>query len=285
MGRDFDKAKKILLRTLILNWLVALAKIFVGILSGSLSILTDGFHSFFDGMSNILGLAGLRVAEQPKDSSHPYGHQKFEALAALGIAVLIVLTAYELLKSTINRVLHPLVPEISILTFLVMGGALLVDIFVFWYENYWGRKIKSTILIADSLHTKSHLLTTPTVILGLVAIKAGFPIFDPLIASFIVFMLGKLAWEIIRDSSSTLCDYSLVNVGEIKKIASVVKGIKSSHHIRSRGDEHHIFLDMHITLDPNISLERAHYISHQLEEKITKENPQIKDVIIHIEPQ
>lgn len=283
-GADFQKVKQVLIKTLLLNWLVALVRIFIGVLSGSLSILTDGFHSFFDGMSNIFGLAGIKLAAKPRDKTHPYGHQKFETLAVLGIAFLILITSYEFLKAVIGRFIHPYIPEITVLSFLIMGGSLAVDIFVCYYERFWGKKLKSAILIADSLHTKTHFFITPSVILGMVAVKVGFPIFDPLIALFVIFMLGKLAWEIIQGTISVLCDQALVDIKEIQKIATTIKGVKSSHQIRTRGDTHHVFLDMHITLDSNLSLKRAHYISHQLKEKIIKEIPKIKDVVIHIEP-
>lgn len=281
---EFKEVKTILIRILFLNWLVAIAKILIGFSTGALSILIDGFHSLFDGMSNVMGLVGIRIAEQPRDRAHPYGHRKFEALAALGIAFLILITGYEFLKNTIERFVHPFSPDLPFFSFLVMGGALLVDFFVYRYENRRGKELKSTILIADSLHTKSHFFTTPAVILGMVAIKIGFPIFDPIIASLVIIMLGKLAWEITQHTTNILCDRAFVDKEKIEKIASAINGVKSAHQIRTRGDEHYVFLDMHITLDPELSLEEAHDISHELKEKIINNIPQIKDVVIHIEP-
>lgn len=279
-----SKIKQVLITTLLLNWLVAIAKILIGFSTGALSILTDGFHSLFDGMSNVLGLAGVKMSERPRDASHPYGHRKFEALAALGIAIVILITGYEFLKSAIERFIHPFSPDITTLSFVVMGGVLIIDFFVYRYENFWGKKLKSTVLIADSLHTKSHLFITPAVLLGMVVIKAGLPIFDPIIASFVILALAKLAWEIFKDTSIILCDRALIDVKKIKRITENIGGIGSSHKIRTRGDAHHVFLDMHIALNPELSLKEAHDISHKLKQKIMKEIPQIKDIVIHIEP-
>lgn len=281
---DSTKAKQVLIITLLLNWLVALAKILIGFFSGAISILADGFHSLFDGLSNIIGLAGIKIAKQPQDIVHPYGHRKFEALAALGIALLILITGYEFLKNAVGRFIRPVTPEIGLFSFLVMGGALAVDFFVYRYENSWGKRLKNTVLIADSLHTKTHFFTTPSVILGMIAIKMGFPIFDPIITSLVILILGKLAWEIVQRTTTTLCDQALVDERKIQKIAATIEGVESSHQIRTRGDECYVFLDMHITLNPELSLGKAHVISHQLKEKIMKEIPQIKDVVIHIEP-
>ena len=281
---EFQKVKKVLIITLLLNWLVAIAKILVGFSTGAISILADGFHSLFDGVSNILGLAGVKIAEKPEDYSHPYGHRKFEALAALGIAFLIIITGYEFLKNAIQRFLHPVIPEITFLNILVLGGALLVDAIVYLYENHRGKKLKSAILIADSLHTKTHLFTTPAVILGAVSVKLGLPILDPIIAVIIIILLGKLAWEIVGHTTLVLCDQSCIDEIKIREIVQTISGIDSAHQIRTRGDEEHIFLDMHINLNPNLSLENAHGISHQLKEKIMEKIPQIKDLVIHIEP-
>lgn len=281
---EFQKVKKILIITLLLNWLAAIVKILVGFSTGAISVLADGFHSLFDGASNILGLIGVKISEKPVDNCHPYGHRKFEAVAALGIAFLILIAGYEFLKNSIQRFFYPVALEISALSFLVMAGALLIDAFTFFYENYHGKKLKSTILIADSLHTKSHLFTTPAVIAGIAAVKFGFPIFDPIIAIVMIVMLAKLAWEIVEHTTLVLCDRALIEEEKIRKIAQTINGIGSSHQIRTRGDEHHIFLDMHIALNPELSLREAHGVSHQLKAKIMEAIPSIKDVIIHIEP-
>lgn len=282
--KNYFQIKRVLTITLALNWLVAIAKISIGLFSGSLSILTDGFHSLFDGLSNILGLIGTRIAAKPKSTKYPYGHGKYESLAALGISVLISVVGYEFAKNAIGKLFNLTAPDITLLTFLVMTGAFAADLFVYFYENYWGKKLKSAILIADSLHTKAHLFITPSVILGMIAVRAGFPIADPLLALFVVIMLGKMAWEITRETAVTLCDQAFVDEEKIQKIARQVKGVASSHHIRSRGDNRHVFLDMHIILDPALSLRESHNISYQLKEKIMKELPQIKDVVIHPEP-
>src|SRR3989344_2006364 len=100
---DYPKVKKVLIITLALNWLVASAKIFTGFMTGAISVLADGFHSLFDGASNVLGLIGVKIAERPKDQSHPYGHGKFESVASLGIAFMVIIAGYEFAKNTVQR--------------------------------------------------------------------------------------------------------------------------------------------------------------------------------------
>ena len=281
---DYPKIKQVLLRILVLNWLVAFAKIFIGLSSGAVSILADGIHSFFDGASNIIGVVGIKFAERPRDKGHPYGHQKYEALASLGILFLLIITVYELGKETIQRFFHPFAPDITYLVFGVLIGSLVIDYLVAKYEYHQALKLKSVILKADSFHTKSHIFTTGGVILGMAAVKAGFPVFDPILAVFVMVVIGKMAKEVFEESSKVLCDTAFVEPERIKKIAAGVDGVEASHKIRTRGTEDHIFLDMHLSLDPEISLDKAHLISHLVKERIQKEVPEVKDVTIHIEP-
>lgn len=267
-----------------MNWLVAFAKIFIGLWAGSLSILADGIHSLFDGISNIVGVVGIKLAEQPKDEGHPYGHQKYEAFASLGILFLLMITIYELGGSIIQRFLNPISPQINFLVFVVLGVGLVIDYFIAKYEYSQGKKLKSVILRADSHHTKSHIFTTGAVIAGALAVRAGFPIVDPIIAIMVIFFIVKMAIGIFKEGSVVLCDASFVDVGKIKDIISKVEGVEGGHNIRSRGSDDHIFLDMHLVLAPEMPLREAHTISHRVKEKIQKEMPSVKDIIIHIEP-
>lgn len=281
---EFQKIEKVLIKTFFLNWIIAALKILIGFLGGAISILADGFHSFFDGISNILGLAGIKMARKLEDPCHPYGHQKFAALATLGIGFMILITSYEIFKKAIEGIIHPSVPEITSITFLVLIGSLVVDFFVYRYENSEGKKLKSNILIADSLHTKTHFFTTSSVILGMIGIKAGVPILDPIVAFFVVLMLLRLAREAVQETVASLTDRALINIKRIQEIANTIPGVETCHQIRTRGEKYYVFLDMHVLLKPNLTLLEAHSICHRLEEKIKTEIPQIKDIIIHPEP-
>lgn len=281
---NYSKIKQVLIKILFLNWLIAFAKIFVGLFFGLVCILADGIHSFFDGASNIVGIVGIKIAEKPRDKSHPYGYQKYEALAALGILFLLIITVYELAKETIHRFLHPTFPQITILVFGVLIGSLIIDYLVARFEYSQGQKLKSVILKADSFHTRSHIFTTGGLLLGAIAIKAGFPIFDPILATIIIFFIIKMAFEVFRESSRVLSDASFVSQKEIKKTALGIKGVQACHKIRTRGLANHVFLDMHLTLSPDLPLDQAHLISHQVKQKIQREIPVIKDITIHIEP-
>ncbi len=286
---NYREIKRILLVIFFLNWVVAFAKIALGIFSGTLCILSDGIHSLFDGATNIVGIFGIKIAEKPADESHPYGHRKYEAIASQVILVFLVIVGWELIrkiymKFSASSAIHPDITWLP-LSLGILIGCLIIDILVARYEFKKGIELKSTILKADSMHTKSHYATTSAVILGTALIEIGAPhIVDPIFASFVVVFIGKMALEIFKETAGVLSDKSLVDKEKIKKIIESVEGIKSCHQIRTRGDESHIFLDIHIILNPNLSLEKAHEICHRVDDEIQKEIPAIKDIMVHPEP-
>ena len=281
---DYGKVRSVLLRVLILNWVVAALKITVGILSGSIAVLADGIHSFFDGASNIIGLLGIHYARRPKDESHPYGYTKYEALAALGITMFILLGGWEIARGIVNRIFHPVSPEISLLFLGVLVTALVIDVAVARYEYRWGKKLQSKLLVADARHTLSHLITTSAVVGGSAAIMAGFAWVDVVVASAVLLVIVRLIAAIFKDVRGVLTDSALLDPDKISEIAEKIKGVRASHGIRSRGDRHATFIDLHIVVDPTLSLQEAHRVSHAVRDMITKEIAGVSDVVVHIEP-
>lgn len=275
---------RVLILALILNLIVSLLKFFFGLIANSLSMLADAAHSLFDSFSSVIGLIGIRIASKPPDAEHPYGHGKFENFATIFIAILIFITCYELIKSSIERFQQQITPEITIITFSVMLITLLINFLLSKYEYEKGKSLESEILISDSLHTKSDIFASISVILGFFFIKLGYPLFDPLIALLIAILIGRAGYGIIKECSKVLCDSSMLNSKEIEKIVIQVPGILGCHKIRTRGNENEIYLDLHCFVNSKVSVEKGHDISHQAVSLIKKEIPEVKDVIIHIEP-
>lgn len=275
---------RVLIIILILNLSVSFLKIVFGFIANSLSMIADGGHSLFDGLSNIVGLIAIKIASKPPDAEHPYGHRKYETFATIGIAVLILITGFEIIESALRRLQDVIVPEITTLTFSIMIITLLINIFVSRYEYKKGKELKDEFLIADSYHTRSDIFISISVILGFIFIKLGYPVFDPIIAIVIAILIGKLGYEIIRESSRVLCDVSAIDPNEIKKIVMEVLGVVSCHRVRTRGSDNEIYMDLHICIDPKLSVEEGHNISHRVESLVKKRICGVKDITIHIEP-
>jgi len=280
----YTTVKRVLLLVLVLNLAVSLAKLLYGWYTNSLSMVSDGFHSLFDATSNVIGVVGIILASRPPDPSHPYGHSKFETFSSLGIAVLLFVTCFEILQSAWGRFLNPTVPDITILSFLVMGVTIAVNITVSWYENRKGQELGSSILIADSMHTRSDIYSSLVVIGGFVLIKLGFNLADPIISLLIVVLIARMGVKIIKQSSDVLLDRAPLSEELIRELVCQLEEVKDCHRIRSRGVASQIYVDLHITLDACYSVNQAHKIAHQAEDKLKTNIPGVKDVVVHVDP-
>jgi len=277
--------KRILIIVLVLNWSVALAKIIYGVLSHCASMTADGFHSFSDGTSNIIGILGIYFACQPKDKDHPYGHKKYETFASLGIAFLLFLLAFNLIKEGIGRLYKPVLPKIELQNFVVMLVTIAVNLWVMQYEKKKGLALKSDILISDAMHTKADIFTSFGVIIAFCGIKMGYPIIDPITTILISIFIAYAGYKITKESSNVLCDtVAALDLKQIENIVLGIKGVKTCHKIRTRGRPDDIHVDLHVQVNPSMHIDDAHKISYAIETELRKGIPQITDVVVHMEP-
>lgn len=284
MDEYYRTVRRILVYILILNFAVALAKVLYGGYSNTLSMLTDGLHSFFDGASNIVGIIGITLASRPADQKHQYGHWKIETFSSIIIAVLLFLVCLEIVQSAIGRFFNPSTPEITAISFLVMGITITINLGVSWYEYNKGKELDSKLLVADSMHTRSDIYASLAVIFGFIAILSGYVWIDPIIALIISVLIARTGINIIRESSEVLIDTSIISNEVIENIANAVPGVIGTHKIRTRGKKSQIYVDLHIIVDPSFSIEEAHQISEEVESKLKESIPGVTEVLIHIEP-
>jgi cation diffusion facilitator family transporter len=285
MKKHYREIQKVLWIVLVLNWAVAAAKMIYGYISGSTSMTADGFHSLSDGISNIIGLVGIRFCSQPKDEDHPYGHKKYETLFALGIAAMLLIVAFNLGKAGVGRIINPIVPQVDFISFAVMIITTMVNITVMIYEYRRGKQLQSDILVVDSMHTRADIFTSVSVIAALVFVKLGMPIADPVITLVIAGFIAHSAFVIIREEAGILCD--AIAITDTKKIEAAVlriKGVKSCHKIRSRGRLDDVHLDLHIQIDADMTMRDSHLLNHTIQKEIMSVFPQIVDVLVHMEP-
>jgi cation diffusion facilitator family transporter len=280
----YAAVSRVLLRVLVLNVAVAAAKIALGWTTGAVSILSDGFHSLTDAASNLVALVGVRVASRPPDIDHPYGHRKFETMASVAILLFLLLVLVQVVSAAARRFATLVTPHIDVFTFIIMGGTFAVNVAVVLYERRAGHRLASEVLLADAHHTQSDLLTSITVIAALVGVKMGMPIFDSLAAFVVAGFIGYACWQIFHETTRILADQIMIAADDIGDVVREVPEVLGCHHIRSRGSADHVFLDLHIWMDPAMRLDQAHYISHVVKDRIMLRFPQVKDAVIHIEP-
>ncbi|MBP1743217.1 MAG: cation diffusion facilitator family transporter [Firmicutes bacterium] len=281
----YKSISKVLWIILVLNIIVAAAKIAMGTYINSESMTADGFHSLTDGSSNVIGIIGIAAAAKPVDEDHPYGHKKYETLTGLFIVGMLGFLGFKIISEAITKFANPITPEISIQSFIVMLVTLCINIFVTRYEHRKGVELNSTILVSDAMHTKSDIYVTIGVIVTLVAIKLGAPPVVDTIASVVVAgFIFHAAYEIFKSASGILVDCQAVEAERIERIALAQDGVKGVHKIRSRGTADDIYIDMHVQADAHMSLQESHRLMHEIENSIRGELNCDAQVIIHIEP-
>jgi len=276
--------RNILVIVLLLNWLVAVLKLIFGYLIKSQSMSADGYHSFADGSSNVVGLFGIWIASKPKDEEHPYGHSKYETFTAIVIAILLFIVCFNILHDSIGRFSNPIPANVELSSFLVMVFTMLVNIGVMKYEFRAGQRLKSDILVSDSLHTRSDILTSFSVIIALAATKLGFPILDPIAAVMIALFIAYAGINILRHCSRVLCDTAVVSEKRIEEICLSVAGVIKCHKIRTRGRIDDIYVDLHVQVRNDMHIDKAHELSYRIEDAIKQNIPGVTDVVVHMEP-
>ena len=273
-----------LLRVLGLNLAVAGAKLVLGYSTGAVSVISDGFHSLTDSASNIMGLVGLRAARKPPDDDHPYGHRKYETLAAAGIFVFLLFVVVEVLRSALSRLSGEAPARVTSLSFVVMLATLGINVLVVRYESARGRALRSELLMADAMHTKSDVLTSCAVLVSLAAIRLGYPLLDPIGALLVAVFIARTGLEIARETSPILADRVVLDEEGIRRVVMSVPDVVGCHQIRSRGSARLCVRGSARLVPRSTPLVEAHRLSHIVKDRLMQAYPQIADAIIHLEP-
>ena len=280
------QVERVLWVVLVLNLMVAAAKYFYGLASGSASMQADGIHSVFDSVGNIVGLVSIALAARPADEGHPYGHSKFETYGSLAIGALLLLAAFEVGSGAVGKLMSgSYTAVVTPASFAVMVGTLVINLFVTTYERRAGRRLKSEIIMADAAHTLSDVFVSLGVIAGLVLVALGFPQADPLMALVVTAAILVSAWGVFRTAFRTLSDTAQLPEAAVRAVAASVPGIRGVHRVRTRGTEAEVYCDLHIWVDPAMTVRDAHALGDEVEAAVKEQFPAVREVLVHIEPE
>lgn len=284
MSRRRSEVRRVLWWVLGANILVILAKLIVGLRSGSISVLGDAAHSGVDAINNVVGIVAVGLAAIPADEDHPYGHGKFETLGALAVASFLSITCFELLETAVRRIVAGAPPpRVEPLTFAVLLGAMAVNLGVAWSEFRAGRKLGSVMLKADARHTAADVLVTAGVLAGLGLVKAGWGAADAWLAILVASVIAYSGYQIIRSTVPVLVDRRALEAEEIRALAEATPGVMGADEIRSRGHPGEAFAELTIRVDPAKDVEAAHEIADRVEKRLEREAG-FSGVVVHVEP-
>ncbi len=277
--------RHILTVVLALNLLVASAKIAFGYLSGSVAMTADGFNSLLDGFANVVGIVGMAVAARPPDQEHHFGHERYETLASMAIGGLMAVGVIEIVESAITRWQSGAAPEVNRLSFAVMLGTMAINLGVTTWERRAARRLGSDLLAADARHTGSDVLVSAGVVGGLAAEAMGVRGADAAISLLVAGVIAWTAWGILREASLVLTD-AATNVDPRSLLATIVTvpSVISAHNLRVRTSGGRYWVDVHVTVDPAMTVKAAHDVATSVEKAIREEIGRDTQAIVHVEP-
>ncbi len=285
MSKRMVAIRNVLWIVLFLNLGVALAKFIYGTISNSTSMQADGIHSVFDSFGNIVGIIGISLAARPADEDHPYGHSKFETYASLAIGVMLVIAAFEVGSSAASKLISGnYATEVTPISFAVMIITLIVNVSVSTYERKRGNLLNAEILQADASHTMSDAFVSIGVIIGLVFVQFGYPVADPIMALIVTLAILYTAWDVFHRAFSTLSDHARIPEEDIYECVCKIPEVDGAHKIRTRGTEGEVYVDLHLVVDPNMTVSQAHALATKVENVLKKDFPTVCEVLVHIEP-
>lgn len=277
--------RRVLWRVLWLNLLVSAIKAAAALLTGSVAALAEVVHGILDASSNVIGLVGLSYAKDPPDEQHPYGHHRFESLAALVIGLMIAAGLVEVLRALWDGIFgdrQP--PHITLGAAGLMASTVVINFMISRYEARQGRKLVSQLLSADAAHTFSDGLGVLVVLISFAGVHLGWPWADTAAGFIVAALIGRTALIVLRDNAVALLDTAQLDPAEVRAIAMAVVGVRRVRAVRSRGRPNQVALDLSIQVDSEVSVAAAHQLSHVVEDALRERIAGLQDVVIHIEP-
>ena len=278
------KIRQVLWAILAANWIVAGVKLALGLASASAALTADGLHSFVDGGSNVVGLVAMRFAGLPADANHPYGHEKFEALAALGIGAMIGVGMFEMGRNAIEALVINQHPQVSTATIAITLVTMAINLVVTRVETKAGRRLNSTILLADAQHTMSDVFVSAAVVISLVLSRLQIPRADAIVALLVLGFVARAGWTVIRGAVDPLSDSARLDPTQVRALCLAVAGVRDARAVRSRGMEDAVRVDLKIDVDRSRTVEEGHQVANAVERAIERTFPNVTEVVVHVEP-
>lgn len=271
--------------SIVINILLAVCKIIIGVFGKSRALVADGFHSMSDVVGSFVILFSIYFGNLPEDEDHPYGHEKIESIAGNIVGVLLVLTAFELIRDSVMVLIKGtglVVP--SKLTILVALFSVVIKYYMYIYKHKIGVKTKSDAVLADAREHRSDAVSSMGVVMGLLLSIYITPVFDTVMSILVSLFIGKEGINIIFETSNNILDKQ--DQGFIKKIEAYVyrnSNISNVHDILMRVSGHKVFLTFHIRVPKEMTVYEAHNLADDLKYSLLSDFEELKDVTIHID--
>ncbi|CAB9540728.1 Cobalt-zinc-cadmium resistance protein [uncultured Gammaproteobacteria bacterium] len=280
-------SQKITLIGAIADFLLSVFKVVAGVLGNSGALIADGVHSFSDLLSDAVVLYAVKHANEEADADHPYGHKRFETVATLGLAIILALVSIGIIYDALGRLSNPSVLAHSALLLSVVALSILSKEALYWYTIKVAKIYKSDMLKANAWHHRSDALSSVVVLVGVFGSLNGYPYLDSMAAIVVGLMVMMIAWKLGSSATKELVDTAIdvEQVEQLRTAIGMISGVNNVHSLRTRKIGHAISADVHVQVDPFLSVSEGHIISVSVERVAKKCLEDLDDVTVHIDPE
>lgn len=282
----FQAAKKSTLISVVVNTLLSVWQIIIGVFSHSSGLVADGIHTLSDLIADFVVLIANKKSHKKPDEDHPYGHFRYENGASLILGIILLIVGVGMVWSAIEKLLNPeLIPEVHMIALVAALIALVAKEGLFRYMLYVANKVNSSMLVANAWHARSDAASSLVVAIGIVGSLCGFRIFDPIAALIVGTFVFRMGFKFTNQSMQDLMDKGAdeETLQEIHSILDNIDEIAGYHDLKTRKSGDYLLVDVHLELDGNMSIFMGHDIAVNVRKKLM-ENPQILDVMTHLDP-
>jgi len=285
----FLTARAVTWTGLIANAVLAAAKLLAGIFLFSKAILADGLHSASDLVTDVAVLAGLRAAKRPADEDHPYGHHRVSTLVAMLVGAVLLASGGGIVYQAIDAIRHPAGHVRGPLPFWLAVISIPVKEVLYRLTRYVGRRTANVSLLANAWHHRTDAFTSLAAAAGLAGVTFGGPgwqFLDPLTAIVLSASLVVVAVRIIRASGSELIDRAPAEqvMACIRQAVVNTPGVRSFHSFRARQVGGKVVMDIHVQVDPDLTVRQGHDVASAVQERVTDSDCNVIEAVVHIEP-
>ncbi|MGB5715888.1 MAG: cation diffusion facilitator family transporter [Gammaproteobacteria bacterium] len=288
LNTRYRDIRKVTLVGAVVDLVLGVAKIVVGVVASSQALIADGIHSLSDLATDFLVLFAAKHAHRQADDEHPYGHGRIETVATVVLGVSLVAVAIGICYDAVRRLMAPeLLLHPGWMALLVAVISVFSKELIYQYTARAARRLRSKMLHANAWHSRSDAISSIIVVIGVIATMLGYPSFDALAAVAVALMVARIGWDLLWKSLQELIDTALdpERVEAIRETIMAVDGVRTCHMLRTRHSGSDALVDVHILVDPALSVSEGHQIGEAVRWRLIKTIDDVSDVTVHIDPE
>ncbi len=286
---DFEKtATRVSLVSVAGNTALALFKLLAGVLAHSGAMISDAVHSASDVLSSFIVIIGVKLSARQADREHPYGHERFECVAAIVLAVILALTGVLIGVRAVESISEgeTALQTPGLLALIAAAVSILAKEGMYWYTRAYARRLRSPSLMANAWHHRSDALSSVGALIGIAGARLGLPVMEPIASLVICVFILKAAYDIFRDATGKMVDRACDEETE-RRLADCVlqeEQVLGIDRLQTREFGSRIYVDLEIRADGALTLWESHEIAERVHDRIEREFPAVKHIMVHVNP-